>query len=68
MSRKLRNAQKYRLGADHHRAKEPAAAVLEAKDRRARGESCRAIGESLGVSRWTVRDWVDGRTRWADRA
>lgn len=48
----------------HHKAKIPFTVVQEARHQRQRfGRSYSAISIMFGVSQWTIRDWVDYRTR-----
>ena len=66
MSRAVRrNHIGYRVGEDHQRARMSDDVVARAVELRATGLSYRAIGESVGASQWTVRDWCQGWTRWA---
>lgn len=66
MSRHIRrNHSGYRVGEDHHRARMSDEAVSRAIQLRQIGLSYRAIGEAVGASQWTVRDWCQGWTRWA---
>ena len=48
----------------HHKAKISFKIVQEARHQRQRyGRSYSVIASMFGVSQWTVRDWVDYRTR-----
>jgi hypothetical protein len=48
----------------HHKAKVPFKIVQEARRQRQRfGKAYSVIAAMFGVSQWTIRDWVDYRTR-----
>lgn len=48
----------------HHKAKISFRIVQEARHQRQRfGKTYSAISIMFGVSQWTIRDWVDYRTR-----
>jgi hypothetical protein len=53
----------HRLGESHHRAKHSDATVERARVLREAGCSLGTIARALDVSLWTVRDWVEYRTR-----
>jgi transposase len=48
----------------HHKAKIPFLVVQEARHQRQRfGKPYSVIAQMFQVSKWTIRDWVDYRTR-----
>ena len=48
----------------HHKAKIPFTVVQAARHQRQRfGRPYSVIARMFGVSKWTIRDWVDYRTR-----
>jgi hypothetical protein len=58
-----RNAQGYRIGEGHHRARHADQAVERARVLREQGLTYAAIGRALDVHWRTVADWVNYRTR-----
>ena len=64
-----RNHTGHRCGASHQRAKVGDEVVVAARQLRERGKTVGQIAASLRyrhgvtVSQWTIRDWVDMRTR-----
>jgi hypothetical protein len=59
----LRSHTGHRLGEWHGRAKWPSSVVAQARALRAEGLGYQRIGWALGVSMWTVRDWLTDRCR-----
>ena len=59
-----RSVRQMTTGIAHHKAKTPAHIIAEARHLRERhGYTYRELAEVFGVSKWTIRDWVDLRTR-----
>lgn len=53
----------YRIGQDHHRAKYTDREVRKILDLHDLGLSSYRIAQIMGISRYTVRDYVSGRLR-----
>lgn len=59
-----RNHTGHRIGACHQHARHGDDVVRMARILRAAGKTYAAIGNTLGVSPWTIRDWCVLATRW----
>jgi len=58
-----RSKERVRRGESHSRVTTPDATVARAKVLYPRLGSYKKVGKAIGVSQWTVRDWILGRTR-----